>query len=110
MPHVRELFDLSGRVAIVTGGSRGLGREMAEALAEAGAGVTIVARRAEWLGPTQQDFARRGFGIQALPCDISDPQQTESVVKATLEVFGRLDILINNAGRELGRAVRGNAY
>jgi NAD(P)-dependent dehydrogenase (short-subunit alcohol dehydrogenase family) len=102
MQHVTELFDLSGRVAIVTGGSRGLGREMAEALAEAGASVTIVARRAEWLGPTQQDFARRGFRIQALPCDISDPQQTESVVKATLDLFGRMDILINNAGISWG--------
>jgi gluconate 5-dehydrogenase len=102
MAHVKELFDLTGRVAIVTGGSRGLGREMAEALAEAGAKVTIVARRAEWLTPTQKDFAARGFEIQARACDISDPQQTERAVQATLDLFGRLDILINNAGVSWG--------
>jgi NAD(P)-dependent dehydrogenase (short-subunit alcohol dehydrogenase family) len=102
MTHVRELFDLSGRVAIVTGGSRGLGREMSEALAEAGASVTIVARRAEWLEPTHREFCDRGLAVEAQACDITDPQQTESVVQATLERFGRVDILVNNAGVSWG--------
>ncbi len=102
MPHVKELFDLSGRVAIVTGGSRGLGREMAQGLAEAGAAVTIVARRAEWLEPAQQDFAAHGLRIKAMACDIADSQQTDRVVKATLDLCGRLDILINNAGISWG--------
>jgi NAD(P)-dependent dehydrogenase (short-subunit alcohol dehydrogenase family) len=102
MADVKELFDLGGRVAIVTGGSRGLGREMSEALAEAGASVTIVARRAEWLEPTQRAFRDRGLAVQAHACDIADPRQTESVVQATLDRFGRLDILINNAGVSWG--------
>ena len=84
MTHVRELFDLSGRVAIVTGGSRGLGREMSEALAEAGASVTIVARRAEWLEPTHREFCDRGLAVEAQACDITDPQQTQMLVQAAL--------------------------
>lgn len=55
-PHIKELFDLSGRAAIVTGGSRGLGREMAEGLAEAGASLMLCARREEWLAPTVDEM------------------------------------------------------
>ena len=54
--HVKELFDLTGRAAIVTGGSRGLGKEMAEGLAEAGASLMLCARRDEWLAPTLEEF------------------------------------------------------
>jgi len=59
--HIKELFDLSGRVAIVTGGSRGLGKEMAEGLAEAGSSLMLCARRDEWLTPTVNEFRERGF-------------------------------------------------
>ena len=59
--HVKELFDLTGRVAVVTGGSRGLGKEMAEGLAEAGASLMLCARREEWLRPTLEEFRGRGF-------------------------------------------------
>jgi len=104
MADVKQLFDLSGRVAIVTGGSRGLGREMAEGLLEAGANVTIVARRTEWLAPTQQELRARGFQVEALACNISDREQTENVAKATLDHYGRIDILVNNAGISWGAA------
>ena len=91
-------------MAVVTGGSRGLGREISEALAEAGANVTILARRAEWLEPAQRAFCDRGLAVQAKACDIADPRQTENVVQATLDRFGRVDILVNNAGISWGAA------
>ena len=99
---INELFDLSRRVAIVTGGSRGLGREMAEGLAEAGASVMLCARREEWLTPTVADFRARGFAAEGMVCDVSKPDQVDAVVDRTAAVFGGLDILVNNAGISWG--------
>ncbi|HEY4139048.1 MAG TPA: glucose 1-dehydrogenase [Casimicrobiaceae bacterium] len=98
MPSVQELFSLKGRVAIVTGASRGLGKEAAEALAEAGASVVLAARRAQWLEPAAQEFKARGFDCLACSCDVSDEAQVSNVAAQALERFGRIDILINNAG------------
>lgn len=97
-PHIKELFDLSGRAAIVTGGSRGLGKEMAEGLAEAGAALMLCARREEWLKPTLQEMREHGFTVEGRICDVSDSVQVQAVIDATLEAFGRIDILVNNAG------------
>ena len=98
MPSVTELFDLSGRVAIVTGGSRGLGEEMAEGLAEAGASLMLCARRQQWLGPTIENFRARGFKVAGMICDVATPSEVQDVVDTTIERFGKIDILINNAG------------
>ena len=98
MPSLTELFDLSGRVAIVTGGSRGLGEEMAEGLAEAGASLMICARRQQWLGPTIENFRARGFKVAGMICDVATPSEVQDVVDTTIERFGKIDILINNAG------------
>ncbi len=98
MPTLPSLFDLSGRVAIVTGGSRGLGLEMAEGLAEAGAKLMVCARREEWLTPAIAELRGRGFTVEGMPCDISRPEDVQAVVDTTLATFGRLDILVNNAG------------
>lgn len=98
MAEVRQLFDLTGKSALVTGGSRGLGREMAEGLAEAGASVMILARREQWLRPALECFRNRGFHCEGLLCDVSQPDQVAGVVQKTLEAFGKIDILINNAG------------
>jgi NAD(P)-dependent dehydrogenase (short-subunit alcohol dehydrogenase family) len=98
MPLLKELYDLSGRVAIVTGGSRGLGEEMAEGLAEAGATVMICARRQQWLGPTMENFRGRGFQVSGMICDVSAPAEVQDVVDTTMERYGKIDILINNAG------------
>ena len=100
--HVRELFDLSGRTAIVTGGSRGIGKEMAEGLAEAGANLMLCARRSEWLDETINEFRGRGFKVEGILCDVAKPADVEAVVKATIEKFGAVDVLINNAGISWG--------
>ncbi|HUF02567.1 MAG TPA: glucose 1-dehydrogenase [Aridibacter sp.] len=100
--NVDKLFDLSGRSAIVTGGSRGLGKEMAEGLAEAGASLMLCARRAEWLDETVAEFKERGFEVESMLCDTSDPQQVKAVVDGTVERFGKVDILVNNAGISWG--------
>jgi NAD(P)-dependent dehydrogenase (short-subunit alcohol dehydrogenase family) len=98
MRSIGELFDLTGRVAIVTGGSRGLGEEMAEGLAEAGAALMICARREQWLTPTLDSLRARGFAIDGMVCDVSDPAQVQAVVHQTMAIHGKVDILINNAG------------
>jgi gluconate 5-dehydrogenase len=98
MPSITELFALTGRVAIVTGGSRGLGEEMAEGLAEAGAAVMICARREQWLTPTLERLAARGFRVEGLVADVSSPTDVQAVVDRTMAAFGRIDILVNNAG------------
>ncbi|MEO8677829.1 MAG: glucose 1-dehydrogenase [Vicinamibacterales bacterium] len=92
------LFDLSGRTAIVTGGSRGLGYEMAEGLAEAGAKLMLCARRSEWLTPAVKDLRTRGFIVEGATCDVSKPDDVQAVVDKTREAYGRIDILVNNAG------------
>jgi gluconate 5-dehydrogenase len=99
---VQQLFDLTGRAAIVTGGSRGLGFEMAEALAEAGADLMLCARREQWLTPALDEFRSRGFRVEGKVCDVSDQAQVQDVVDAAMSAFGRVDILINNAGISWG--------
>lgn len=101
--HVRDLFDLTGKAAIVTGGSRGLGLEMAEALAEAGAKLMLCARRENWLTPALEEFRARGFEAEGMLCDVTVPEQVQAVTDATVAKFGRVDILINNAGISWGQ-------
>ena len=100
--HINELFDLSGKTAIVTGGSRGIGVEMAEALAEAGAGLMLCARREEWLMETVEEFRAKGFAVEGKACDVAQAEDVQAVVDATIAKFGRVDILINNAGISWG--------
>ena len=98
MRPLAQLFDLTGRVAIVTVGSRGLGEEMAEGLAEAGASLMLCARREQWLTPTLDAFRARGFKVEGMVCDVTVPEQVQAVVARTIAAYGRIDILINNAG------------
>jgi NAD(P)-dependent dehydrogenase (short-subunit alcohol dehydrogenase family) len=102
MRQLSELFDLSGRVAIVTGGSRGLGEEMAEGLAEAGASLMLCARREQWLTPTLESFRGRGFKVEGMVCDVAVPAQVQAVVDKTIAAYGKVDILVNNAGISWG--------
>src|SRR4029453_11934263 len=96
--HIKELFDLSGRVAIVTGGSRGLGLEMAEGFAEAGASLMLCARRQEWLTPTVDDMRAKGFRVEGMLCDVAKAADVQAFVDKTVATFGKVDILLNNAG------------
>lgn len=98
MPNLSELFNLSGRVAIVTGGSRGLGLEIAEGLAEAGAALMLCARREEWLKPAVEELRGRGFRVESALCDVSRAADAQAVVEHTLRAYGKVDILVNNAG------------
>lgn len=100
--HVNELFDLTGRTAIVTGGSRGIGKEMAEGLAEAGANLMLCARRQEWMDETVEEFNERGFNVVGKLCDVAKPAEVQAVVDETVSRFGTLDILVNNAGISWG--------
>ena len=102
MKHIKELFDLTGKIAIVTGGSRGIGKEMAEGLAEAGASLMLCARRAEWLDETLDEFRARGFNAAGKLGDVAKPEDVQSMVDETVRQFGKIDILINNAGISWG--------
>ena len=98
MPSIQDLFTLAGRVAIVTGGSRGLGEEMAEGLAEAGAALMLCARREEWLTPTLERFGSQGIRVERMLADVSRPADVQAVVDRTMQTYGQVDILVNNAG------------
>lgn len=100
--NVMELFDLTGKTAIITGGSRGIGKEMAEGLAEAGASVVLCARRQEWLDETVSEFRERGFKAAGVLADVSKPEDVERLVAEAVSNFGSVDILINNAGISWG--------
>lgn len=102
----KDLFSLSGRIAIVTGGSRGLGKEIAIGLGEAGAKVTITARREEWLMPTYEELKGLGIECLAIRTDIAKVEDVERLVAETLQRWGRIDILVNNAGITWGRLLK----
>ena len=96
--NVMELFRLDGKVAIVTGGSRGLGFWMAEALAEAGANVVLCARKLEPCEEAARAIREIGVRSLAVGCDVTDPDAVKTLVEKAVSEFGRVDILINNAG------------
>jgi gluconate 5-dehydrogenase len=93
-----NLFDLKGQVAIVTGASSGLGADAAVAYAEHGADVALLARRVEKLGITAEKV--EALGQRALPvvCDVSDEQSVIAAIEEVVKTFGKIDILLNNAG------------
>src|ERR1700752_4297043 len=94
--NVKKLFDLSGRVAIITGGSIGLGRQMAEALAEMGAKLVLCARKKERCEEAAHDLEKLGVRALAMACDVKDQASVEQLVAATVAEFKKIDILINN--------------
>ena len=97
--HARELFDLTGKVAIVTGGGSGLGRQMATALAEMGASLALCARKAERCEATAAELSAFGVRAFGLRCDVTDADDVRAMVERVKTELGRIDILVNNAGR-----------
>ncbi len=100
--NVKELLDLKGRTAIVTGGSRGLGLQMAEALGEMGAKLALTARKKDELDGAVAHLAKLGIEAHAWACDIGKRDAIAPVADAILAKFGKVDILVNNAGATWG--------
>ncbi len=100
---IKQLFDLSARTALVTGGSRGLGLQIAEALGEQGARVALVARKSDELDAATAHL-RSGLGVDALPlvCDLADMAAIPPLVERAVAALGPIDILVNNAGTTWG--------
>ena len=94
-----DLFKLNGKVALVTGGGRGIGKFIATGLAEAGADLILTSRKMKNLEATAQALSQ-GFGVKVLPiaCDMAREEEIEAMLKTALEKFPRIDILVNNAG------------
>jgi 2-deoxy-D-gluconate 3-dehydrogenase len=97
------MFDLSGKVAVVTGGNGGIGLGMARGLAGAGARIVIAARDKEKSRAAVRDLEARGASVQAIETDVTDEKSVAAMIDATLERCGRLDILVNNAGTNIRR-------
>src|SRR6478752_5436443 len=93
-----KLFDLTGRVAIVTGGSRGLGLQIATGLAAFGASVALVARKKADLDAAVEQFKATGRSAAAFAADLGTPEAAADLTGRVLTHFGRVDILVNNAG------------
>ena len=103
MTHVRELFSLDGRVAIVTGGGTGIGRQMAQGLAELGADLVLCARKPERCEAAAEEL-RSELGVRALGlrCDVRDQGEVDEVMRRARAELGRIDVLVNNAGTTWG--------
>jgi gluconate 5-dehydrogenase len=96
--HVLDRFRLDGKRALVTGGSRGLGRAMAQALAEAGADLVLVGRERDSLATAAGELTALGRRVDVVPADLSDPAETERMCRAVVADHGPIDVLINNVG------------
>ena len=99
---ISKLFDLTGQTALVTGGSRGLGLQVAEVLADAGAKLVITSRKAADIEAAAVHLRGRGAEVTAIAADASDPAQVQRVCTEALRALGHVDILINNAGATWG--------
>lgn len=95
-------FDFQGEVVVVTGGSRGLGLEIAQGFGNAGATVVITARREQWLREAETVLKEQGITVHTFTCDVANPASVEQLVRQTLAQCGKIDVLVNNAGLTWG--------
>jgi len=94
---MRSLFDLAGKIALVTGATRGIGRSIAEELGKAGAKVAICSRKADACAETEAELAQSGIEVLAMPCNVSRKEELQALVDATRARWGRIDIVVANA-------------
>jgi NAD(P)-dependent dehydrogenase (short-subunit alcohol dehydrogenase family) len=99
---VKKLFELTGKVALVTGGSRGLGLQIAEALGEMGARLALTARKADELAHAKEHLERMHIEVFTLPCDHAKAASIQPVIEGIMKHYGQVDILVNNAGTTWG--------
>ena len=99
MATIDPIFDISHKTAIVTGASSGLGMEFARILAERGANVVLAARRTEKLHSLESELCEKGLSAKSIQCDVTDSGQVKEMITKTCEYFGRVDIIVNNAGQ-----------
>ena len=92
------MFNLKGRVAVITGASSGLGKQMAKGFAEAGADLVILARRIERLEELKQELEQKGVKVLPIKCDVTSTEDIDNAAKLSEETFGKVDILVNCAG------------
>lgn len=97
-----RLFDLGGQIALITGGSRGLGLQIAEALGEYGARIVLAARKVAELDAAVAHLAALGIAAEAVACDLGTPEAADALIAQIVQRHGRLDILVNNAGTSWG--------
>ena len=95
-------FDFKDEVVVVTGGSRGLGLEIAHAFGQAGAKLVVTARREQWLNEAEKFLKDEGVAVDALICDVADVSSVEQLVQQTLQSNSKIDVLVNNAGLTWG--------
>ncbi len=95
---MNSLLDFTNKTAIISGGSRGLGEQMATTLGEAGANIVICSRNIEQCTKTATKLQNKGVNVLALPCDVSKKEEIDRVISKTIAKFGTIDILINNSG------------
>src|SRR4030095_13145102 len=99
MATVKELLNLEGRVSVVTGGATGIGFHMALGLAEAGSNIVIASRKLEACEQAAHEIERAGERALPVSCDVTKADQVEAMKEAVMKRFGRVDALVNNAGR-----------
>ncbi|WHY68428.1 SDR family oxidoreductase [Neobacillus sp. SuZ13] len=100
--NTQELFSLKGKTAIITGGGRGLGQQIATVYAEAGANVVVCSRNLDACQQFIETLQEKGIRAKALKCDVANPRDIQLVVDETMKEFGRIDILVNNSGTSWG--------
>jgi len=97
MKSIKQKFDLSGKVAIVTGASKGIGESIAQGLAEYGAKVVVSSRNQEAVDKVAEDMNSKGYTALGIACNVGNEEQRNNLISQTVEAFGGVDILINNA-------------
>ena len=91
------LFDLTGKVALITGSTRGIGKSIAEEMARAGARVVVSSRKAEACEQVRAEFEKQGYEVLAQPCNVSRKEELQALVEATMKRWGRIDVAVSNA-------------